>query len=115
MNSKKNNKVAGVISAFLWGLILVWVLHSYFQVGGSVANVITLVCIVIALGCFIAYFAIYFVPVRRLVARINKAAFQYQLTHDEGGYLAELESCGKMSGVKKLLSGICRPRTTWRF
>lgn len=101
MNSKKNNKVAGVISVFLWGLILVWVFHSYFQVGGSVANVVTLVCIVIALGCFIAYFAIYFVPVRRLVARIDKAAFQYQLTHDGGAYLAELESCGKMSGVKK--------------
>jgi len=101
MNSKKNNKVAGIISIFLWGLILVWVLRSYFQVGGSVANVVTLVCIVIALGSLIAYFAVYFIPVRCFIAQINKAAFRYQLTHDGEAYLAELESCGKMPGVKK--------------
>ncbi len=101
MNRRKNNKVAGVISVFLWGLILVWVLRAYFQVGGSVAPVVTLGCIAAASGCLIAYFAMYFVPVRRLIARINKAAFHYQLTHDAGAYLAELESCGKMPGVKK--------------
>lgn len=65
------------------------------------ANVVRLACIVIAFGCFITYFAIYFVPVRRLAARISKAAFQYQLTHDGEAYLTELESCGNMSGVKK--------------
>lgn len=100
-HNKKKNPVLDVISVFLWSFIIVWVLRSYFQVGGSVANVVTLVCIMIALGCFIAYFAIYFLPVRRLVARINKAAFQYQLTYDGGAYLAELESCCKMFGVKK--------------
>ena len=57
--------------------------------------------IVLTLVGFIACIVIYVIPIRRLTARIDKAAFQYQLTHDGEAYLAELEECKEMPGVKR--------------
>lgn len=101
MRRKKSKRFLGVISIFLWALILTMVLHAYFQQGGELTKVVELALIVITVVGFIAWIVIYVIPIRRLAVRIDKAAFQYQLTHDGEAYLAELEECRKMPGVKR--------------
>ena len=64
---------------------------------------------------FIACIVIYVIPIRRLAARIDKAAFQYQLTHDGEAYLAELEECKEMPGVKRAVFYDVPAKDTWRF
>ena len=99
--NKKINPAAAVITVFLWALVLTMFLHAYFQQGGTLAKVLEVALIVLALVGLIACICIYIIPIRRLAARISKAAFQYQLTHDGEAYLAELEECRKMPGVKR--------------
>lgn len=90
-----------MIAVFLWAIVLTMVLHAYFQQGGTLTKVVEAALIVLALAGLIAFICIYIIPIRRLSARISKAAFQYQLTHDGEAYLAELEECRKMPGVKR--------------
>lgn len=99
--NKKINPAVAVIAVFLWVIVLTIVLHAYFQQGGTLAKVVEVALIVLTLVGFIACIVIYVIPIRRLSARIDKAAFQYQLTHDGEAYLAELEECRKMPGVKR--------------
>lgn len=103
-NKKRNKKInpaAAMIAVFLWAIVLTMVLHAYFQQGGTLTKVVEAALIVLALAGLIAFICIYIIPIRRLSARISKAAFQYQLTHDGEAYLAELEECRKMPGVKR--------------
>lgn len=82
-----------------------------FQQGGTLTKVVEAALIVLALAGLIAFICIYIIPIRRLSARISKATFQYQLTHDGEAYLAELEECRKMPGVKRATFTMCQPKT----
>lgn len=99
--NKKINPAAAMIDVFLWAIVLTMVLHAYFQQGGTPTKVVEVALIVLTLAGLIACICIYIIPIRRLAVRIDKAAFQYQLTHDGEAYLAELEECGKMPVVKR--------------
>ena len=99
--NKKINPAVAVIAVFLWVIVLTIVLHAYCQQGGTLAKVVEVALIVLTMVGFIACIVIYVIPIRRLTARIDKAAFQYQLTHDGEAYLAELEECKEMPGVKR--------------
>ena len=101
MSGKKNKRLLGVISIFLWAVILTIVLRSYLEETGNPMPVFAIVLLV----CAAAFFGWWFymsMRISRLVKRLGEAGFQYQTTHDAEAYLSELDECARMPGAEKI-------------
>ena len=75
MRRKKSKKFLGVISIFLWALVLTMVLHAYFQQGGELTKVVELALTVLTVVGFIACTVIYVIPTRRLAVQLTRQLF----------------------------------------
>ena len=100
MSGKKNKRLLGVISIFLWAVILTIVLRSYLEKTGYTLPVFWIVILACA-AAFLGWWVYMSVRINHLIKRLDAAGFQYQTTHDEKAYLTELDECAKMPGAEK--------------
>mgnify|MGYP001510199162 CR=1 FL=1 len=89
MSGKKNKRLLGVISIFLWAVILTIVLRSYLEKTGYTLPVFWIVILACA-AAFLGWWVYMSVRINHLIKRLDAAGFQYQTTHDEKAYLTEL-------------------------
>ena len=101
MSGKKNKRLLGVISIFLWAVILTIVLRSYLEKTGYTLPVFWIVILACA-AAFLGWWVYMSVRINHLIKRLDAAGFQYQTTHDEKAYLTELDECAKMPGAEKI-------------
>lgn len=101
MSGKKNKRLWGVISIFLWAVILTIVLRSYLEKTGYTLPVFWIVILACA-AAFLGWWVYMSVRINHLIKRLDEAGFQYQTTHDEKAYLTELDECAKMPGAEKI-------------
>lgn len=101
MSGKKNKRLLGVISIFLWAVILTIVLRSYLEKTGYTLPVFWIV-ILACVAAFLGWWVYMSVRINHLIKRLDSAGFQYQTTHDEKAYLTELDECAKMPGAEKI-------------
>ena len=87
MSGKKNKRLLGVISIFLWAVILTIVLRSYLEKTGYTLPVFWIVILACA-AAFLGWWVYMSVRINHLIKRLDAAGFQYQTTHDEKAYLA---------------------------
>lgn len=86
MSGKKNKRLLGVISIFLWAVILTIVLRSYLEKTGYTLPVFWIVILACA-AAFLGWWVYMSVRINHLIKRLDAAGFQYQTTHDEKAYL----------------------------
>lgn len=101
MSGKKNKRLLGVISIFLWAVILTIVLRSYLEKTGYTLPVFWVVILACA-AAFLGWWVYMSVRINHLIKRLDAAGFQYQTTHDEKAYLIELDECAKMPRAEKI-------------
>lgn len=101
MERKKNKRLIGVIALFLWGVILVWVFRSYLEERNRSILSVLLDLLVVLTFLGICYWIYAGIRARSLGKQIDKAVFQYQLSHDAEAYLAQLEHCGTLPGLER--------------
>lgn len=101
MSGKKNKRLLGVISIFLWAVILTIVLRSYLEKTGYTLPVFWIVILACA-AAFLGWWVYMSVRINHLIKRLDAAGFQYQTTHDEKAYLTELDDVQKMPGAEKI-------------
>lgn len=101
MKSGNNKRLLRILVFFLWGIILAWVIRVYLSREGSSLFSVLFVLggALVLLGlCYWIYLG---VRAQRLGKQIDKAVFQYQLSHDADAYLAQLAQCEAMPGVDR--------------
>ncbi len=98
MSGKKNKDFLGVISIFLWAVILTIVLRSIWRKTGYTLPVLN--CHSGLAAAFLGWWVYMSVRINHLI-KIDAAGFQYQTTHDEKAYLTELDECAKCPEQRK--------------
>ncbi len=101
MSGKKNKRPFGIISIFLWAVILTLLLRSYLEQAGCSLPVFWLVLPACA-AAFLGWWVYMSVRISRLIKRLDAAGFQYQTTNDGKAYLTELDACAKMPGAERI-------------
>ena len=101
MKSGNNKRLLRIFVFFLWGIILAWVIQAYLAEEGSSLSTVFLVlgvALIFLVLCYRIYLAM---RAQRLGKQIDKAVFQYQLSHDVDAYLAQLAQCEALPDVDR--------------
>ena len=101
MKSGNNTRLLRIVVFFLSGIILAWVIQAYLSKEGSSLSTVFLALGVILVFLGLCYRVSLAMRAQRLGKQIDKAVFQYQLSHDADAYLAQLAQCEALPGVER--------------
>ena len=110
MKEQKNKGAMGILSLFLWAVLLTVIArllthHGGWDFSGILFKVLLWVMLCIAV--FFCWWIFTGLRLNRFTKRLDEAGYTYLETHDVDAYLREIDTCSEMPGVKSfVLSGI---------
>ena len=110
MKEQKNKGAMGILSLFLWAVLLTVIARLLTHRGGWDFSGILFKVLLWIMQCIAIFFCWWIftgLQLNRFIKRLNEAGYIYLETHDVDAYLREIDICCEMPGVKSfVLSGI---------
>ena len=110
MKEQKNKSAMGILSLFLWAVLLTVIARLLTHRGGwDFSGILfkVLLWVMLCIAVFFCWWIFTGLRLNRFMKRIEEAGYTYLKTHDVDAYLREIDTCCEMPGVKSfMLSGI---------
>ena len=110
MKEQKNKSAMGILSLFLWAVLLTVIARLLTHRGGwDFSGILfkVLLWVMLCIAVFFCWWIFTGLRLNRFMKRIEEAGYTYLKTHDVDVYLQEIDTCCEMPGVKSfMLSGI---------
>ena len=110
MKEQKNKGAMGILSLFLWAVLLTVIARLLTHRGGwDFSGILfkVLLWVMLCIAVFFCWWIFTGLRLNRFTKRLDEAGYTYLETHDVDAYLREIDTCSEMPGVKSfVLSGI---------